>query len=103
MSQTALAEALGLTFQQIQKYERGANRVSASKLFDMAKVLGVSISYFFQGLDGQADHSGVGVADIEAMRAYQAVPAVALIKHLTREQQIALGRVIDAMATPRAA
>ena len=97
MSQTALAEALGLTFQQVQKYERGANRVSASKLFDMARTLGVSISYFFDGLNGQPEDAGVSAADIEAMRAYQAVPSVAKIKLLPREQQIALGRVIDAM------
>lgn len=51
LSQTALANALGLTFQQIQKYERGFNRVSAATLFAMAKVLHVPISYFFDGAD----------------------------------------------------
>lgn len=50
LTQAALAEALGLTFQQIQKYERGVNRVSASKLFEAAHVLGVSVGYFFEGL-----------------------------------------------------
>ena len=50
VSQTELADAVGLTFQQIQKYERGTNRVSASKLFDFARKLDVPISYFFDDL-----------------------------------------------------
>lgn len=49
LSQTALGDALGLTFQQIQKYEKGINRVSASRLFEMSEALGVEISYFFEG------------------------------------------------------
>ena len=47
MNQETLANGLGLTFQQVQKYEGGANRVSASRLSAMADILGVSISYFF--------------------------------------------------------
>ena len=47
MSQERLGEALGLTFQQVQKYERGVNRVGASRLFDLARVLDVAISFFF--------------------------------------------------------
>ncbi|MBI1363486.1 MAG: helix-turn-helix domain-containing protein [Proteobacteria bacterium] len=47
MSQEKLAESLGVTFQQVQKYENGTNRVSASRLHDMSKILGVDISYFF--------------------------------------------------------
>src|ERR1700675_1478453 len=47
MSQEKLAEAIGLTFQQVQKYERGANRVGSSRLFDLARVLDVPIAYFF--------------------------------------------------------
>ncbi len=47
MSQEKLADAIGLTFQQVQKYERGANRVGSSRLFDLCKVLDVPISYFF--------------------------------------------------------
>ena len=50
VSQERLADALGLTFQQVQKYERGANRVSASKLYDIAATLQTQISYFFEGL-----------------------------------------------------
>jgi transcriptional regulator with XRE-family HTH domain len=48
MSQTRLGEALGITFQQVQKYEKGINRVGASRLSRIAEVLGVSVSYFFE-------------------------------------------------------
>jgi transcriptional regulator with XRE-family HTH domain len=50
MSQQSLSEALGLTFQQVQKYERGANRVSSSRLYDLAHVLDVSIPWFFEDM-----------------------------------------------------
>ena len=47
LNQTALGGALGLTFQQLQKYERGANRISASRLYELGQVLDVPVSYFF--------------------------------------------------------
>src|SRR5207248_5219741 len=50
MSQEKLAEAIGLTFQQVQKYERGAKRVGSSRLFDRARVLDVPIAYFFEDM-----------------------------------------------------
>ena len=50
VSQQRLADSLGLTFQQVQKYERGANRISASKLYAMATTLQAPVSYFFEGL-----------------------------------------------------
>ena len=50
ISQEKLAESLGLTFQQVQKYERAANRVSASKLFEIARALNTSVAYFYVGL-----------------------------------------------------
>lgn len=49
-NQSDLGRALGLTFQQIQKYEKGANRISASKLWDIARFFKVDVSYFFEGL-----------------------------------------------------
>jgi transcriptional regulator with XRE-family HTH domain len=55
VSQEKLADALGLTFQQVQKYERGANRVSASKLYEIAAALRAPVAYFFDGL---ADPTG---------------------------------------------
>jgi transcriptional regulator with XRE-family HTH domain len=51
MSQEKLGEAIGLTFQQVQKYERGANRVGASRLFDLSRVLDVPVAFFFDELD----------------------------------------------------
>jgi transcriptional regulator with XRE-family HTH domain len=51
VSQERLAEALGITFQQVQKYERGANRVSASKLWEIARALKTNVTYFYEGLN----------------------------------------------------
>lgn len=61
VSQEKLAEALGLTFQQVQKYERGANRVSASKLYEIARTLQTPVTYFFDGLAdaGEIEHGDV--------------------------------------------
>ncbi len=50
MTQTDLADALGLTFQQVQKYENGRNRISASRLYDLSRVVDVSIEYFFDDI-----------------------------------------------------
>ena len=65
LSQSELAKQLGITFQQLQKYESGANRTSASRLWQASKILGVPVSYFFEGLDGKADPA----ADILSTRA----------------------------------
>jgi transcriptional regulator with XRE-family HTH domain len=84
MNQETLANALGLTFQQVQKYEGGANRVSASRLSAMAEILGVPISYFFGDL--RPDDASVSPEDqrwrehlqrpetIEFIRLYYAIP-----------------------------
>ncbi len=70
MSQEKLGDALGLTFQQIQKYEKGANRVSASRLYQVASTLGVPIQFFFddmpvstqtQGSDGLSEGDSAGL------------------------------------------
>src|SRR5215469_4848440 len=50
MSQEKLGEAIGLTFQQVQKYERGANRIGASRLYDLGRVLDVPVSFFFDDI-----------------------------------------------------
>ena len=50
MTQTGLGDAIGLTFQQVQKYESGTNRISASRLCDLSRVLDVSIEYFFEDM-----------------------------------------------------
>jgi transcriptional regulator with XRE-family HTH domain len=84
MNQETLANALGLTFQQVQKYEGGANRVSASRLSAMAEILGVPISYFFGDL--LPDDAEISPEDqrwreylqrpetIEFIRLYYAIP-----------------------------
>jgi len=58
ISQERLAESIGLTFQQIQKYERAANRVSASKLWEMSRALSINIGYFYEGLGDAAEAPG---------------------------------------------
>lgn len=83
-TQQQLAEAVGIKFQQIQKYETGMNRVSASRLWDIANVLDVQISYFFEGLDENSSAGGAAgnapgdiLTDKEALellRSYYAIP-----------------------------
>ena len=51
LSQERLADELGITFQQVQKYEKGLNRIGASRLWDLSQVLGVSVAYFYENLD----------------------------------------------------
>ncbi len=51
LSQEQMSKMLGISFQQIQKYEKGFNRISASRLWDVSEVLGVSVNYFFEGID----------------------------------------------------
>src|SRR5271163_2431875 len=57
LTQQQLAEMIGVTYQQAHKYERGINRISAGRLFEIAHVLSVPINYFFEGLDGEASRS----------------------------------------------
>lgn len=77
LSQTELAKQLGITFQQLQKYETGNNRISAGRLWQASTILGVPVSCFFEGLNGNADSA----ADIlntrvclELVRYYDACP-----------------------------
>lgn len=83
MTQQQLAEKVGIKFQQIQKYETGMNRVSASRLWDISEALSVSIDFFFEGLEGgmaamaEATLPGDILADKEALelvRSYYAIP-----------------------------
>ena len=65
LSQEKLAEAIGLTFQQIQKYERGMNRISAGRLFQFSRILEVPVAYFFENLGEAAANQSMafGMAD----------------------------------------
>ncbi|SDO04855.1 Transcriptional regulator, contains XRE-family HTH domain [Filomicrobium insigne] len=66
MSQEKLGERLGLTFQQIQKYEKGVNRIGASRLFDMARVLGVPVQFFYDEVPNGDSAEATGMADASA-------------------------------------
>jgi transcriptional regulator with XRE-family HTH domain len=84
MTQQQLGDIVGIKFQQIQKYETGMNRISASRLWDIAQALDVSISFFFEGFEGDATTApaaaperGDLLADKEALelvRSYYAIP-----------------------------
>ena len=63
MSQTKLADAVGLTFQQIQKYEKGSNRISASRLHQFSNILGVPVPFFFQVSSSSTSRSKMKSAD----------------------------------------
>ena len=58
MSQDKLGDALGLTFQQVQKYEKGANRIGASRLYQISKILNVPVQFFFEDMPGAAQPEG---------------------------------------------
>ena len=81
-TQQQLAERVGIKFQQVQKYETGMNRVSASRLWDIASALSVPVAFFFEGLDGTDVEGGLQrPADIlsdrealELLRSYYAIP-----------------------------
>ena len=83
MTQQQLAAAVGIKFQQIQKYETGANRVSASRLWDIASALDVQICFFFDGFDDQENVGGcetvlgdlIGNKEaLDLVRSYYAIP-----------------------------
>src|ERR1700746_441524 len=55
MSQEKLGDLLGLTFQQVQKYEKGVNRIGAGRLFEVSRILGVPIDFFYEGVSGPSE------------------------------------------------
>jgi transcriptional regulator with XRE-family HTH domain len=74
ITQEKLADALGLTFQQVQKYERGSNRVSASKLYEIATLLCVPVSYFYADLPDPTESAGDDEDLRHATRVLMATP-----------------------------
>lgn len=64
MSQEKLGNALEITFQQVQKYERGTNRISSSRLFQISRILDVSVSFFFDDMDTEIIKQTEGIAEI---------------------------------------
>ncbi|PWR24958.1 helix-turn-helix domain-containing protein [Zavarzinia aquatilis] len=95
LSQTDLADSLGLTFQQVQKYEKGTNRVSASKLYQLSQTLDVPVAFFFDGLGGEAAET----AEVPALTA-DAVRLVAAFETIhdqaIRAQVVQITRAISA-------
>ena len=91
MSQEQLGTAIGLTFQQLQKYERGTNRISASKLYAIARELDVSVAWFFEGImaRGRSIASSseapiVGRAALEVGKAFASIRSPALRKKVAQ-------------------
>lgn len=81
MTQQQLADMVGIKFQQIQKYETGMNRVSASRLWDISESLGVTVAFFFEGLEDNAATVQAPGSDLmadkeafELVRSYYAIP-----------------------------
>ena len=81
MTTQQLGDSVGITYQQIQKYEAGADRISASRMWDIAAAIGVPVSFFFEGLDGQAPDLGKVRGDpltdkeaLDLVRTYYTVP-----------------------------
>ncbi|KZD04203.1 helix-turn-helix domain-containing protein [Oceanibaculum pacificum] len=95
MSQEKLGEGLGLTFQQVQKYERGANRIGASRLYDLSRVLDVPVSFFFDDMStetsGQSPRRTPALAE-SAAPSYEADP---MAKRETLELVRAYYKVTD--------
>ncbi len=98
MSQERLGEALGLTFQQVQKYERGVNRVGASRLYDLSRVLDVPISFFFDDMPDSTGngHGGGGHSGLSDQRSeFGAMADDPLAKRETLELVRAYYRITD--------
>jgi transcriptional regulator with XRE-family HTH domain len=88
MSQERLGELLGITFQQVQKYEKGSNRVSASRLFQISRVLGVSIQYFYDELKTEDDPPGFAEASgadlvVDALQSPEGVHLARIFSEVT--------------------
>ncbi len=83
LSQERLGSAVGLTFQQIQKYERGTNRIGASRLYQFCEILGVPVGYFFEELPSGMVKSGVPIA---------ALPETEEADPMTRRETLQLAR-----------
>jgi transcriptional regulator with XRE-family HTH domain len=94
LNQQDLAAAIGVTYQQMHKYERGVNRISAGRLHELAKALGVPVSVFFDGLDGAAKPLN--------QRGRQCLELVKNYNGMDADQQDALARIARIMSEARA-
>ncbi len=104
LTQQKLAEAVSIRFQQIQKYESGANRISASRLWSLAQALDVPVSYFFDGLQEGSDVAGAvngahhGKAPVDAMQSKDTIDLVRAFYSLNDEPRRRLLDLAKAMS-----
>ncbi len=98
MSQTDLGKAVGVTFQQVQKYEKGTNRIGASRLFNLSRVLDVPISFFFEDLSPAA----AGAGRKRRAKSFSEAPAAAIdFDVLSRRETIKLIRAYYRVTDPQ--
>ena len=94
MSQENLGDRIGLTFQQIQKYEKGTNRICASRLFELANALGVNVQFFYDGAPGTETTSAVAGfaenADLDHVESF-----------MTNRESIELNRAFTKISNPK--
>lgn len=101
MSQESIGESIGVTFQQIQKYERGINGIRSSKLYELAKALKVPVSFFFEGMAGDegkysipgAADSGDGGFDMELTSSRESIELMRAFHKITDPQL--RGKILD--------
>ncbi len=94
MSQDKLADSLGLTFQQVQKYEKGVNRIGASRVFQISRVLGVPIQFFYDDYDAETGRSyGFAEAGID--------PGAAMMELLNTPEGVALCKHFASIRDPK--
>jgi len=101
ISQSDLANELGVSFQQVQKYETGTNRISASKLYTISQVLGVKPGHFFDGLDDNPTDNDMEDLDVDAARIAALISKVSSKE--ARDCLRELIKVITIQETPKAA
>lgn len=101
MTQQKLADAVGIKFQQIQKYESGANRISASRLWVIAQSLEVPVSHFFQGLteEERALHEGATSQDVIAPEVFEQKETIDLIRAYYNLKEAPRRRLLDLAKT----
>ncbi len=98
-SQSDLADRLGISFQQVQKYESGANRISGSRIWDIANVLQTPVSTFFEGLDGPAPTEAAPTSEEERTFDRQTLELARAVNQIDDEQvKTQLIRLVKAFA-----
>jgi len=100
MSQEKLGEKLGLTFQQVQKYEKGSNRISASRLFQISQILGVPVQFFFEDLPRQAVSEG-GAAGEDVSGFGEAGEQTVIMDFLSSSDGLQLNRYFAGIKDPK--